>query len=71
MNIFKNLSRVVAGVVFIAPLLSTKAEAVTITQVNPAELTGTALITFDDVAGGPQPGTNYDAIFDSNGAKLC
>lgn len=36
-----------------------------ITQVTPASLTGTGLITFDDVSA-----ANYDAIFESNGADF-
>ena len=58
------------GVVFIASLPSTIAEAATINQVNPATLTGTALITFDDVVGGLSPGTTYDTIFESGGANF-
>jgi hypothetical protein len=30
-----------------------------------------AIITFDDVAGGAAPGTNYDAVFESNGAAFA
>ena len=62
---------VVAGVVFIAPLPSTKAEAVTINQVSPAELTSTGLVTFEDVAGGPLPGTNYNAILEYDGVNFA
>ena len=68
---FNNLSLATIGVVFIASLSSTKAEAATINQVNPTTLTGTALITFNDVKGGSAPGTNYDAIFESNGANFA
>lgn len=35
-----------------------------------ASLTGTQLITFDDVAGGGAPGTNYDAIFESGNTAI-
>src|SRR5215510_15746879 len=34
-------------------------------------LTGTGLITFDDIAGGPAPGTNYDGILTSGGASFA
>ncbi len=67
----KNLSMVAAGAAFIAQLHSFKAEAATINQVNPRELTVTDLLTFDDVAGGEPPGTNYDAIFESDGANFA
>jgi hypothetical protein len=49
------LSLGVSAVSFAAP----------INQIPYASLTGTELITFDDVAGGTAPGTNYDAIFES------
>ncbi len=67
---FKNLLMVV-GATLIAPLPSTKAEAATINQVNPTELTSTASITFDDIVGGTQPGTNYDGILNSNAASFA
>ena len=35
-----------------------------------ASLTGTQLITFDDVPGGSAPGTNYDAIFESGNSAI-
>ena len=45
--------------------------AVGVTQIPAGSLTGTGLITFDDVAGGGSPGTNYDAIFESDGASFA
>ena len=45
--------------------------AAPINQVDYFTLTGTGLITFDDVAGGAAPGTNYDAIFESGEADLA
>jgi hypothetical protein len=39
-----------------------------VNQVAYASLTGTGLITFDDIAGGSAPGTNYDSVFVSGGA---
>src|SRR5262245_18624146 len=36
-----------------------------------ASLTGTGLITFDDIAGGAPPGTNYNGILTSGGASLA
>ncbi|WP_287076303.1 MULTISPECIES: PEP-CTERM sorting domain-containing protein [unclassified Microcystis] len=51
-------------------LVISKVEAA-IMQVAPGTLTGTGLITFDDVAGGTAPGTNYNAIFESNGADFA
>ena len=71
MNIFKTLSIVVAGAAFITPLFSIKVEAATINQINPADLTGTTLTTFEDVTGGTQPGTNYDEILKSNAASFA
>jgi hypothetical protein len=44
------------------------AMAANINQVTYASLTGTGLITFDDIAGGAAPGTNYDSVFVSGGA---
>jgi hypothetical protein len=41
-----------------------------ISSVNPATLTGSALITFNDVPGGFQPGTNYNGIFESGTAAF-
>jgi len=45
--------------------------AAPINQVSPGTLTGGALITFDDVAGGGAPGTNYDGIFESGTAAFA
>ncbi len=42
-----------------------------IVAIAPGTLTGTGLITFDDVLGGGAPGTNYNAIFESNGADFA
>lgn len=42
-----------------------------ISQVSYASLTGTQLVTFDDVPGGSAPGTNYDAVFFSNGVAFA
>jgi hypothetical protein len=39
-----------------------------VNQVAYGSLSGTGLITFDDIAGGGAPGTNYDSIFVSGGA---
>lgn len=51
-----------------APVASTVSAQ--IVAVSPGSLTGTGLITFDDVAGGAAPGTNYNGIFESNGADF-
>lgn len=40
-------------------------------QVDPSTLTCDGIITFEDVAGGPAPGTNHDAIFESDGADFA
>ncbi len=50
--------------------LSANAMALPVNQVASGSLTGAGLITFDDVAGGGAPGTNYDAVFESNGADF-
>ena len=71
MNFFKTLSIVVAGAAFIRPLSSIEVQAATINQINPADLTGTTLTTFEDVTGGTQPGTNYDGILKSNAASFA
>lgn len=52
----------------VGTIFLTTAIAAPINQVTYSSLTGTGLITFDDVSGGPAPGTNYDAIFESDGA---
>ena len=39
--------------------------------VPPATLTCTGVIAFDDVAGGPLPGTNYDGVLQSDGAGFA
>lgn len=44
------------------------AMAAPVNQVSYASLTGTGLITFDDIAGGAAPGTNYNSVFVSGGA---
>jgi hypothetical protein len=50
---------------FALAAIATSASAAPVNQVAYASLTGTQLITFDDVAGGLPPGTNYDSIFES------
>ena len=52
-------------------LFSAGAHSNPINQVPYASLTGTEIVTFDDVAGGPAPGTNYDNIFVSGGASFA
>ncbi|MEX0800787.1 MAG: LPXTG cell wall anchor domain-containing protein [Dehalococcoidia bacterium] len=42
-----------------------------ISQVDPSTLVCDGNITFDDVAGGAAPGTNYDAVFESDGADFA
>ena len=42
-----------------------------VAQVDPSTLTCDGTITFDDVAGGAAPGTNYDAVFESDGAVFA
>lgn len=46
-------------------------QAAPINQVPYASLTGTQLITFDDIAGGAAPGTNYNGIVVSGGASFA
>ncbi len=41
-----------------------------VTVVDPATLGCTQTTTFDDVAGGPAPGTNYDNVFTSTGVAF-
>ena len=45
--------------------------AAPINQVLYGSLTGTEVITFDDVAGGSAPGTNYDSIFESGNTAFA
>lgn len=42
-----------------------------IQQVTPFTLTATEIITFDELLGGPSPGTNYDGILALNGASFA
>ena len=42
-----------------------------VSQVDPSTLTCDGTVTFDDVTGGGQPGTNYDAVFESGGADFA
>jgi hypothetical protein len=51
-------------------LLPAVALADPINQVSYASLTGTQLTTFDDLAGGGAPGTNYDGFIASGGVGL-
>ena len=51
-------------------MVSTAASA-QISQTSYAALTGTQVVTFDDVAGGSAPGTNYDGVFFSNGVGFA
>ena len=46
------------------------ANAAPINQVTYDSLIGTEFVTFDDLAGGSAPGTNYDALVSSNGVGL-
>ena len=62
--------RFVVIVFFISIALVANATAAPINQVGYGTLTGTQLITFDDVAGGAAPGTNYDAIFRSGNTSF-
>lgn len=63
------------GVAFLATQLATpnRADAGVppIAEVDPGTLTCDGNITFDDVTGGPSPGTNYDVVFESDGADFA
>jgi hypothetical protein len=63
----KYLGILTAVVVF---AFAATASAAPIMSVDYFTLTGTGLITFDDIAGGDAPGTNYDAVFESGGADF-
>ncbi len=52
------------------PVPQAQADSGLVKQVDPSSITCTGNITFDDVSGGGAPGTNYDAIFESNGADF-
>ncbi len=56
--------------IFIAACAPVTAANAQITQVGYATLTGAQLVTFDDIAGGGAPGTNYDSVFVSNGVSF-
>ncbi len=57
-----------AGLVALILMFATSVGASPINQVSYASLTGTEIITFDDIAGSAGAGTNYDATFVSGGA---
>jgi hypothetical protein len=59
---------VALGVLILVPQL---ASAAPINLVAYGSLSGTGLITFDDVPGGPAPGTNYDGGLVSGGAAFA
>jgi hypothetical protein len=63
--------RFIMIVFFICVALVTNATAAPVNQVDYSTLTGTQIITFDDVAGGAAPGTNYDAIFRSGNTSFA
>lgn len=44
--------------------------AAPVNQVAYGSLTGTEIVDFDDIAGGPAPGTNYDSVFVSHGVTF-
>ncbi len=48
-------------------LVAHVAAAAPINRIDPGLLTGTEVTTFDDVAGGASPGTNYNGLFVSGG----
>jgi hypothetical protein len=52
-------------------LLTSSAWGAPILQVDAATLTGSGLVTFDDVAGGTLPGTSHDGIVYSDGAWVA
>lgn len=63
--------RLVAAVAIMSVGVVSFAWADPVNQVSPGSITGTGVITFDDVAGGSAPGTNYNSIFESNGASFA
>jgi hypothetical protein len=65
--------KLMAGCLAVLALLAMQAApavALPVNQIDYNTIGGTGLITFDDVAGGGAPGTNDDAIFESNGADF-
>lgn len=65
----RSILSVLLANVFVLGLV-TLAMGAAVNQVNYSSLTGTGLIEFDDVPGGSAPGTNYNNIFESNGADF-
>lgn len=64
------MTRIPAFVLCAGLVASLNVSALPINTVSYASLTGTQFITFDDVAGGGAPGTNYDAIFESGNTAI-
>ena len=65
-NAMKRLYLALAGALALPAIASAQ-----ISSVNYGLLTGSQLVTFEDVAGGAAPGTNYDGIFFSNGVGFA
>jgi hypothetical protein len=54
----------------LAALGASAALAAPVNQVGYATLTGTEIVDFDDITGGPAPGQSYDTVFASRGVGL-
>ncbi len=62
------LAAVLVGLMLAQP---TVRAASPINEVDPSSLTCAGEITFDDVTGGTAPGTNFDSVFESDGADFA
>jgi hypothetical protein len=60
--------RIICSAVF--ALAASSALAAPINLTSYASLTGSQIVTFDDIAGGGAPGTNYNGAISSNGVGL-
>lgn len=72
MKVFATYFRnVLMAVVLSGAPLVTSAGAAPINAVPYGSLSGTEIVTFDDVPGGAAPGTNYNGIFVSGGSAFA
>ncbi|WP_455200206.1 PEP-CTERM sorting domain-containing protein [Kaarinaea lacus] len=59
------------GTILLCSFFSINVNALPINQVDYFSLSGNALIDFESVPGGIEPGTNYDGIIDLDGASFA
>src|SRR5687767_5592022 len=66
----QHMSRKWMGAALLGATLCAVPATAQVTQVNPASLTGTQVVNFTGVSGGPAPGTNYDGLLVIDGVAF-